>query len=705
MLLQQTVADGVAVLAVEGSVSDPDGPQLLNAVQGALALGPRGVVLDLARASAVSDGAAAVLAELAMVPSGWPRAALVVCPSPAARLPQGLLVAPDRDQAVATVRERADRLRATLSVAHGPGGPAQARAAVTAHAERLGLGELADDVVLLVSELVTNAIRHAVAPIDLEIEVDDDEVVVAVRDGSAVPPLAAGRRRRGRGRPGHAAGRPARRRARRAPAAARQDRVGPAAPCAGVRRRVRDDVLPDPAPYPAAMPSLRVRCPPVCSTSTRCGPSSRSRGVPARGARRGRRGRCRAPAAGAGPHRPAAGDDRPAREPRPGPGAAPGPHPDGFRVSYAIADVAAFVTPGGALDREVCSRGVTLYAPDTRVPLHPPVLGEDAASLLPDVVRPALLWELDLDARGELVSTSVQRARVRSTARLDYAQVQAALDDGSAGEVLQLLAEVGRLREQRAAERGAVDLPTPSQEVELDAGGRPVLLWRAQLPVEGWNAHISLLTGIAAARLMLDLGVGPAADAAAGARAGRRRAAPQRRALGVDWPEGSSYGAVVSGSTRPSRRRRRLLVLATRLLRGAGYTAFDGAPPGAAAALGGRAAVRPLHRAAAPAGGPARRGGVPGRVGRHAGARVGPDGAAAAAGGDDGATRRPARWSARWWTAPRRWCWPPRVGEVFSPVVVDAGPKGGSVQLQDPPVAGRCEGATSRSASGSTSRW
>jgi anti-sigma regulatory factor (Ser/Thr protein kinase) len=188
MLLQQTVADGVAVLAVEGSVSDPDGPQLLNAVQGALALGPRGVVLDLARASAVSDGAAAVLAELAMVPSGWPRAALVVCPSPAARLPQGLLVAPDRDQAVATVRERADRLRATLSVAHGPGGPAQARAAVTAHAERLGLGELADDVVLLVSELVTNAIRHAVAPIDLEIEVDDDEVVVAVRDGSAVPP-------------------------------------------------------------------------------------------------------------------------------------------------------------------------------------------------------------------------------------------------------------------------------------------------------------------------------------------------------------------------------------------------------------------------------------------------------------------------------------------------------------------------------------
>jgi len=180
----------------------------------------------------------------------------------------------------------------------------------------------------------------------------------------------------------------------------------------------------------------------------------------------------------------------------------------GFRVSYAIADVAAFVTPGGALDRELVSRGVTLYAPDARVPLHPPVLGEDAASLLPDQLRPALLWSLDLDASGELVGTDVRRALVRSTARLDYAGVQAALDAGRGGELLELLREVGRLREQRAADRGAVDLGTPTQEVALDDRGRPCLTWRAPLPVEGWNAQISLLTGMAAARLMLGAGVG-----------------------------------------------------------------------------------------------------------------------------------------------------------------------------------------------------
>src|SRR5215218_7461111 len=72
-----------------------------------------------------------------------------------------------------------------------------------------------------------------------------------------------------------------------------------------------------------------------------------------------------------------------------------------FVVSYAIADVAAFVEPGGKLDREAHRRGTTLYAPDRRTPLHPPVLSEGAASLLPNEVRPALLWTITLDHRGQ----------------------------------------------------------------------------------------------------------------------------------------------------------------------------------------------------------------------------------------------------------------------------------------------------------------
>jgi exoribonuclease R len=56
---------------------------------------------------------------------------------------------------------------------------------------------------------------------------------------------------------------------------------------------------------------------------------------------------------------------------------------DGYRVHYAIADVAAFVRPGGAVDEEAHRRGTTLYGPDVRTPLHPTVLSERAASLLP----------------------------------------------------------------------------------------------------------------------------------------------------------------------------------------------------------------------------------------------------------------------------------------------------------------------------------
>src|SRR5690606_21862215 len=117
----------------------------------------------------------------------------------------------------------------------------------------------------------------------------------------------------------------------------------------------------------------------------------------------------------------------------------------GYIVRYAIADVAAFVRPGGALDAEAHRRGTTVYGPDARTPLHPPVLSEGAASLLPEQDRPAVLWTIGLDAAGEITSASVARALVRSRARLTYGEAQSSLDAGTAPESLALLADVGRL--------------------------------------------------------------------------------------------------------------------------------------------------------------------------------------------------------------------------------------------------------------------
>ncbi|MBD7918529.1 RNB domain-containing ribonuclease [Cellulomonas sp. Sa3CUA2] len=253
---------------------------------------------------------------------------------------------------------------------------------------------------------------------------------------------------------------------------------------------------------------------------------------------------------------------------------------NGWRVRYAIADVAAFVVPGGALDGETHRRGMTCYSPDGRVPLHPTVLSEGAASLLADQVRPAVLWSIDLDADGEPVDVHVERALVRSRAQLSYEEVQERLDAGTADDLLRGLADVGVLREARERERGGASLDVPEQEVVRTADGTFGLRFRATLPVEGWNAQISLLTGIVAARLMLDAGAGvvrtlPPADRKDVARL-RRTAA----ALGIDWPDALPYPDLLARLDSHVGPHAAFLREATTLFRGAGYRAFgtDGAP-------------------------------------------------------------------------------------------------------------------------------
>jgi exoribonuclease R len=73
---------------------------------------------------------------------------------------------------------------------------------------------------------------------------------------------------------------------------------------------------------------------------------------------------------------------------------------EGFRVNYAIADVSAIVPAGGAIEREAWTRGLTVYCPDERVMLYPQRICEDAASLLPDRDRAALVYVIDLDGDG-----------------------------------------------------------------------------------------------------------------------------------------------------------------------------------------------------------------------------------------------------------------------------------------------------------------
>ncbi len=172
----------------------------------------------------------------------------------------------------------------------------------------------------------------------------------------------------------------------------------------------------------------------------------------------------------------------------------------------------------------------------------------------------------------------MRRALVRSRDRYDYGQVQELVDGGSADERLLLLAEVGKLRIQLEVERGGVSLPIPEQEVVED-GSTFRLEYRVTRPVESWNEQISLMTGMAAADLMLHGEVGilrTLPKAPDGALQRLRRVA---RGLGVDWPAGRSYAEVVHGLDPANPRHATLLEESTTLLRGAGYTAFDGGVP------------------------------------------------------------------------------------------------------------------------------
>lgn len=251
---------------------------------------------------------------------------------------------------------------------------------------------------------------------------------------------------------------------------------------------------------------------------------------------------------------------------------------DGFRVYYAIADVAAFVAPGGAIDLEANRRGETLYGIGHSIPLHPRTLSEGAASLLPGQLRPALLWTIDLDADGTATHANVQRASVKSRQRCDYDHVQATIDAGNADPVWAVLQEVGELRKRRARKLGAISLPLPEQEATR-SDGHWTLAYRARHPVEDWNEQISLLTGMAAADIMLKGKVGilrtlPRPDPEA-IKQLRQTAA----VLKLAWPADRAYPAFIDALDPADPAQVAMLVACTRVLRGAGYTAFHGNLP------------------------------------------------------------------------------------------------------------------------------
>ncbi len=249
----------------------------------------------------------------------------------------------------------------------------------------------------------------------------------------------------------------------------------------------------------------------------------------------------------------------------------------GYRVLYAIADVGAFLTPGGATDVEARKRGTTLYSPDTRTPLHPPIISEDRASLLAGTEKPALLWTIDLSEDGTPETWRLERATVRVDEAIPYTEAQRRIDDGS-DERMTLLREIGKLRQAKEAERGGVSLNLPAQEV-VEQDDSYSLEFDTSLPVEGWNAQISLLTGIVAGKTMMEANVGLLRTLPPPFEDDLDRLRRTAGFLKLDWPEKTSYPDFVRDLTPNDPTCNAFLLQAARSFRGAGYVGFDGETP------------------------------------------------------------------------------------------------------------------------------
>jgi len=202
-------------------------------------------------------------------------------------------------------------------------------------------------------------------------------------------------------------------------------------------------------------------------------------------------------------------------------------------LRYAIADVGWFVEDGGPVDVEAWQRGETIYLPDGKVSLYPAILGEGAASLLPDGPRPAVIFTVRVATDGVSTLDSAERAIVKSRAKLAYTSVRPdELPDG--------FAELSRRIEAAETARGASRVDPPQQEVVESADGGFALEFSAVTPAEEHNAALSLATNLAIADMLYRHGTGlfrvmPEPDDWA-----VRRLRHSARAIGVGWPNSMS---------------------------------------------------------------------------------------------------------------------------------------------------------------------
>ncbi len=185
-------------------------------------------------------------------------------------------------------------------------------------------------------------------------------------------------------------------------------------------------------------------------------------------------------------------------------------NPGGHVIWVAIADVAHYVRPGSALDREARKRGNSTYFPDRVVPMLPDTLSGDLCSLHEAVPRACIAARMVIGEDGALRDHRFVRGLMRSVASLEYAEVQAA-QDGAPSEktedlvgpvIAPLYAAYESLRRAREA-RQPLDLDLPERRIELDETGRVTsVAFKDRLDAHRLIEEFMVLANVAAAKTL-----------------------------------------------------------------------------------------------------------------------------------------------------------------------------------------------------------
>lgn len=186
-------------------------------------------------------------------------------------------------------------------------------------------------------------------------------------------------------------------------------------------------------------------------------------------------------------------------------------NPGGHVIWVAIADVAAYVQPGTALDREARKRGNSSYFPDRVVPMLPDRLSGDLCSLHEGVPRACIAVRMQIDAEGNKIRHRFVRGLMRSAASLHYAEVQDAIDGNPSdrtGPLLEpvlkpLYAAYAALKKARA-ERQPLELDLPERKIVLsDAGEVTSVAFRDRLDAHKLIEEFMILANVAAAETLI----------------------------------------------------------------------------------------------------------------------------------------------------------------------------------------------------------